>query len=83
MTNEKITDIVQFIFLQHFNIQPENFDWEQPLEKLDTDFKILGNLVFLEQLLQKEFEKNVHLLENISTAFHTPKDVLQLVINEF
>lgn len=79
MSEQKIADTVQETFIQHFNIHPEDFDWETPLEELDTNFKILGNLVFLEQLLEKEFGKNALLLENISTAIHTPKDIMELI----
>ena len=82
MTNEKVAATVQSILLQHFDIEPEFFAWDQALERLHGDFKALGNLVFLEQLLQKEFGKNIPLLENISTAFHTPRDVAQLVFDE-
>lgn len=76
-------DILQSIFIAHFNIDSGRFDWEQTLERLDEQFKLLGNLVFLEQLLQNEFQKEIPLLENISTAFHTPKDVLEIVMKEF
>lgn len=82
MTNEKVSDIVKSILLRHFNIQPDFFAWEQPLEELQEDFKVLGNLVFLEQLLEKEFDKNIPILENISTSFHTPRDVVDLITNE-
>ena len=80
MTHQIVADKIKFLLIRHFNIQPEHFDWEQPLEKLNADFKVLGNLVFLEQLLQKEFDKNIPLLENISTAFHTPRDIVELII---
>lgn len=77
----KKADILQSIFTEHFNIDAERFDWEQPLEELGQQFKFLGNLVFLEQLLQKDFQKEVPVLENICTAFHTPADILELVAN--
>lgn len=75
-------DIIQSIFSKHFNIEAGRFDWEQPLEQMDKQFKLLGNLVYLEQLLQKEFQRKIPLLENISTAFHTPKDILDIVTRE-
>ncbi len=74
-------DIVHSLLTEHFNIDARHFDWERPLEQLDEQFKLLGNLVFLEQLLQKEFQQDIHLLENISTAYHTPRDILELIQN--
>ncbi|MFK8103239.1 MAG: hypothetical protein AB8G15_11965 [Saprospiraceae bacterium] len=80
-SHQKQAEKIQSILLENFNIEAEQFDWEKPLEELDKQFKVLGNLVFLEQLIQKEFNKDILLLENITTSFHTPKDVLQLIIN--
>lgn len=79
MTKENTAQKVQAIFIEHFNISPERFDWEQPLEVLHQDFKILSYLVFLEQLIQQHFEISIPIIENISTSFHTPKDVLFLI----
>lgn len=73
---------VQNIFIIHFDIEPEQFSWEKPLEVLQKDFKILSYLVFLEQLIHQHFELNIPLIENISTAFHTPKDILNLINKE-
>lgn len=81
MDQRKISDAVRSIFTEHFGIGPGRFEWELPLEELDERFKHLGNLVFLEQLLRKEFQKEVLVLENICTAFHTPADILELVAN--
>lgn len=80
--SEHTAQKVQHIFIEHFNISAEQFDWEQPLEALQKDFKILSYLVFLEQLVQQHFELNIPLIENISTAFHTPKDILALINKE-
>ncbi len=82
MDRQKVATIVQEVLIQHFHIQPEHFDWEQPLERLDGDFKVLGNLVYLEQLLEREFEVDVPLMENISATFHTPDDLINLIMNE-
>ncbi|MCO6492276.1 MAG: hypothetical protein J5I98_27915 [Phaeodactylibacter sp.] len=81
MGQQEISNAVRSIFTEHFDIGPDGFDWARPLEELDERFKLLGNLVFLEQLLQKEFHKEVPVLENICTAFHTPADILELVAN--
>ena len=79
MTGQRIAEVIQAVLIQHFNIQPEDFDWNQPLEKLDVNFKILGHLVYLEQLLEKELGTKIPLLENIGTAVHTPNDILELI----
>jgi len=79
MTHEEIAGKVQSILLQNFNISSERFNFEVPLEVLQEDFKILGNLVVLEQLLQKEFKKRIPLLENISSAFHSTQDIIDLI----
>lgn len=82
MNQQNTADIIQSILIQNFNIQPENFDWNQSLEELDSSFKVLGHLVFLEQLLEGEFEKEIPILENITASYHTPKDLLQLIENQ-
>jgi hypothetical protein len=82
MTPEEVASTVQSLLTQHFNIPASQFSWDKPLEVLHKDFKILGYLVFLEQLINKRFGKKIPLLENISTTFHTPKDLVQLILNE-
>ena len=51
MGQQEISNAVRSIFTEHFDIGPDGFDWPRPLEELDERFKLLGNLVFLEQLL--------------------------------
>ena len=79
---EEVATLVQSILIQHFKIQPEQFSWETPLEALQKDFKLLSYLVFLEQLLYQQFGHQIPLLENFSTTFHTPRDIVKLIINE-
>ena len=79
MKYEEIATIVQSILIQHFKIPPKQFSWETPLEILHKDFKILSYLVFLEQLLFQQFGQQIPLLENFSTAFHTPRDLVRLI----
>ena len=81
-SSDKIPDILRFILTKHFNIAADQFDWNRPLEDLDEQFKLLGNLVYLEQLLEEEFQKEIPLLENISTTYHTPKDILVILNGE-
>lgn len=82
MTPEEVASTVQSILTQHFKIPLDQFSWEKPLEVLQKDFKILGYLVFLEQLINERFGKKIPLLENISTTFHTPRDLVQLILSE-
>ncbi|MCB0566444.1 MAG: hypothetical protein KDD01_18905 [Phaeodactylibacter sp.] len=82
MTQAEVAAAVRTILIQHFHIQAEQFSWELPLEALHEDFKILGYLVFLEQLLHQRFGKKIPLLENCSTAFHTAQDIVKLTMNE-
>ena len=82
MTRKDTAERVQAIFINHFDIAPDQFDWNQSLEALNEDFKILSYLVFLEQLIQKDFNIDAPIIENISAAFHTPNDVLSLIVNE-
>ena len=81
MTQTEIAAAVQVLLIRHFNIPSEQFCWDKPLEELHENFRILSYLVFLEQLLRKEFQEEIPLLENICTAFHTPADLLELVAN--
>ena len=81
MDKEKIANTVQAILIQHFDIQPDDFYWEKSLEELDANFKVLGHLVSLKQLLEQEFGKELPILENITTGYHTPKDVVTIIKN--
>ncbi|GAB5554770.1 MAG: hypothetical protein Sapg2KO_43610 [Saprospiraceae bacterium] len=82
MTRAAITSKLRAIFTQYFHISSEAFNWETPLETLQEDFKILSYSVYLEQLLFEQFGAEIPIIENISTAIHTPNDVLVLIINE-
>ncbi len=81
-TNKQIAEKVQSLLIRHFDIRVDCFDFEQPLEVLQKDFKLLDALVLLEQLIKKEFKKDIPLLEQINTAFHTPKDIVELIMKE-
>jgi hypothetical protein len=83
MRYEKISETVQAILIQYFNISASSFSWEKHLEELHSDFKILDYLIFLERLLQNKFKKELFLLENISTAIHTPRDLVNLIMESF
>ena len=82
MTQQEVAEEVKTMLVQHFHVAPERFCWDRPLESLHEDFKILGYLVFLEQLLHHRFGKKIPLLENCSTAIHTPEDVVNMIIKE-
>ncbi len=74
--------IVKRVLIDNFNIEPRDFDWDKPLEQLQENFKILGYLVFLEQLLNSELDSKIELLEQISSNIHTPKDIVNLIQKE-
>lgn len=80
MQKEKIALIIQTLLIKNFDISPEQFEWESSLQTLDEKFKMLSTLIKLENLLNAKFNQKITLVENIMTAFHTPKDIVQLVI---
>lgn len=82
MTADNISNIVKQVLVNNFNIEPHNFNWDKPLEQLQENFKILGYLVFLEQLLSHEFNSKIVLLEHISSNVHAPKDIVKLIQKE-
>lgn len=82
MSSDKVHDIVEAILLDHFNIKPQDFNWDVPLETMDSDFKLLSYVLFLEQLINKKFNLKVLLLEKINVAIHTPNDVVSIIISE-
>lgn len=82
MTEKEVAAIVQSVLIECFNVEEHQFDLDQVLEHLQDEFKILSNLVRLEQLLNKEINKNIPILENISTSFHTPRDIVKLIMQE-
>jgi hypothetical protein len=82
MTEENISFIVKSVLINNFNIESHDFSWDKPLEQLQENFKILGYLVFLEQLLNREFNSKIVLLEHISSNVHTPKDIVELIQKE-
>lgn len=80
-TQQEIANTIETLLMDNFSIEAHQFDWETSLDDLDEKFELLSYLIFLEQLLQDKFSKKIPLLENINTALHTPKDILQLTIN--
>ena len=77
----EVADIVKSILIQHFDVRIDHYDPDQSLEALHEDFKLLGNLVILENLIRKKFKKDIPLLEHINTAFHRPKNIVNLILN--
>ena len=82
MSKQVIANKLQSVFITHFRINTEVFSWNMPLEQLSKDFKILGYLTYLEHLLEQEFGTRVKLSDSISTAIHTPDDVLRLLMEQ-
>ena len=82
MVTEDIRSDVKQILVTHLKIAIGQFDWEKPLDELQGNFKILGYLVYLEQLLNKKFDFQIPVLENINSAIHSPNDIALLIQNE-
>lgn len=83
MSGKEISKIVQSIMIKYFDVDPTAFDWEKTLECLQEDFKMLDYLIFMERLVQQQFEKEISLLDYISTAIHTPKDIVDLIVDYY
>lgn len=79
---EEVRYKVHKILIDFFKIDATLLDQEKPLDELQADFKILGYLLFLEQLIHKEFGVKIPLLENISADIHTPEDIVRLTLKE-
>jgi hypothetical protein len=79
MPKDKIREALHKILIDQFGIDRSLLAEERLLEELHENFKILGYLMFLEQLINKEFNVKVPLLENINSAIHTPEDIVQLI----
>lgn len=83
MQKEKIALIIQTLLIKNFNIPTDQFEWESSLQTLDEKFKMLNTLIELEKLLNDQFHNKIALVENIITAFHSPKDIVQLVVKSY
>ena len=82
MSSDNVHDKVEVLLLEHFNITPQELYWDVPLEIMDSDFKMLSYVLFLEQLINKEFNLKVLLLEKINVAVHTPNDIVKIITSE-
>lgn len=79
MNSAEIESIVQAILEEHFDVMPSPTMKNKTLDELNENFKILGFLLELEQLLQLRFNKEILLIEHISAAIHTPEDIIELI----
>jgi len=79
LSESQISSIIKDVLINHFDILPDEFKWDIPLDKLNSDFAILGYLVDLEQLLFRELKINISLHQHIEPSFHTPEDIITLV----
>ncbi len=79
MSRAEIRTIVQSIFVEHFNIAAATIIWNDTLEKLNDNFRFLGFLLELEQLLNTRFNTKILLVEHISAIIHTPEDIITLI----
>ena len=79
---QEVANIIQDLLVDKLNVKPGDFNWNSKLNELNEEFELLGHLVYFEQLLNKQFEKNISLIEYISTDIHTPNDIVELVMKE-
>ena len=82
MTRAEIEYDVLTILREHFNVNPDEIDTDAPLEVLSGNFRFLEYLVFLEQLLNRQFEIHLPLLEHINTEMHSLRNIVDLVLIE-
>ncbi|WP_099153875.1 hypothetical protein [Flavilitoribacter nigricans] len=81
MNRPEIAAAVQQIIMDHFKVSSKKFSWNDPLEMLNSDFRILGHLVYLEKLLAQHFGKPIHLIENIGAAHCTASDIVDIIVD--
>jgi len=82
MSTQEVKIKIKSILIQQFKLQRDQFSWKHPLEQLNEEFKILSCLILLEQLFNQLFGKKIPLLKKVSTAFHTPQDLVDIVLCE-
>lgn len=82
MNEADIRSVLKSFLLLRFHVDPQDFEWNKPLQDLHENFKILGYLMFLEQLLNEHLQADLPLIENIDVSIHTPEDVIKLVRQE-
>jgi hypothetical protein len=82
MSGTNVPHKVQSLLIDNFNIAPQEFNWDVSLETMDSDFKVLSYVLFLEQLINKEFNIKVLLLEKINVAIHTPNEIVRIITSE-
>jgi|GEM_PF-3720375 len=81
MSKVEVRNALHTILIENFKVDVRSLETNRPLDKLDENFKILGYLIFLEQLINKEFSIAIPLLESISASIHTPEDLVELIVN--
>jgi len=79
MPKVEVRHTLNSILIDHFEVDSRLLETNRPLEELHENFKILGYLMFLEQLINKEYDMKIPLLESISASIHTPEDIVELI----
>jgi hypothetical protein len=82
MQKDEVRNTLKKILIDHFLVDSKLLKEEKPLDRLHDNFRILGYLIFLEQLINKEYNAKIPLLESVSAAIHTPEDIVLLIIKE-
>lgn len=83
MNRADITNIVQSVLIEHFNVVDTPIIWDNTLENLNDNFRFLGFLLELEKLLQSKFKIKIFLIEHISVNIHTSEDIVTLIFETF
>lgn len=83
MNRKTVEEIVRSILIEQFHVKTEYFLWDKPLVTLSEKFRILGFLVELELLLQARLNSKFQIIETIDTAYHSPQDLVNYVMEEF
>lgn len=83
MNYDEITRGIKNILINHFEVKPDDFQWDIPLVALNKDFEVLGIMLELESLVYKHFKKKIPLVEHIDPIFDTLSDIAKLIEASF
>lgn len=82
MEEQTIRLYIEQILINHFKVSKEKIQWDATLASLHEEFKILGVLLDLENLLNEKFKTSISLIQNIDVGYHTLMDIVMLIKEE-